>query len=120
MLTVNCKTTEKAPDFTDLCKRYFDDKNKLNPLDATFSGQNEYNADLQLDMTDSFRKSQKAFYEKYQTALEAIDQSGLNEEEKISFGLIEWETERGLTALKFPKNLMPINHFWGLHLTMPQ
>ncbi len=120
MLTVNCKTTEKAPDFTDLCKKYFDDKNKLNPLDATFSGQNEYNAELELDMTDSFRKSQKAFYEKYQTALEAIDQSGLNEEEKISFGLIEWETERGLTALKFPKNLMPINQFWGLHLTMPQ
>ncbi len=120
MLTVNCKTTEKAPDFTDLCKRYFDDKNKLNPLDATFSGQNEYNAELQLDMTDSFRKSQKAFYEKYQTALEAIDQSSLSEEEKISFGIIEWETERGLTSLKFPKNLMPINQFWGLHLTMPQ
>ncbi len=120
MLTTNCKTTEKTPDFTDLCKRYFDAKNKLNPLDATASGQNEYNAELQLDMTDSFRQTQQALYEKYQTELKTIDQSGLNDEEKISFGIIEWETERGLTSLKFPRNLIPINQFWGLHLTMPQ
>ena len=120
MLTVHCKTNEKAPDFSELCKNYFDDKNKLNPLDATFSGQDQYNAELQLDMTDAFRKTQKAFYEQYQNELKAIDQSALSDEEKISFGLIEWETERGLASLQFPKNLMPINQFWGMHLTMPQ
>ena len=120
MLTVHCKTNEKAPDFSELCKNYFDDKNKLNPLDATFSGQDQYNAELQLDMTDAFRKTQKAFYEQYQNELKAIDQSALSDEEKISFGLIEWETERGLASLQFPKNLTPINQFWGMHLTMPQ
>ncbi len=43
---VNCKSSEKKQDFTALTKSYFDDKNTLNPLGATQSGQNEYNDQL--------------------------------------------------------------------------
>ena len=120
MIAANCKNQEKAPDFAALYKNYFDDKNKLNPIEATYSGHNEYNGELQLDMTDSFRKTQKAFFEKYQNELKSIDENSLSAEEKISFGIIEWETSRGLESLQFPKNLIPINQFWGTHLTMPQ
>lgn len=120
LLLVNCKSEEKKEDFTSLTKSYFDDKNALNPLDATQSGQNEYNDQLQFEMTDSFRKSQAAFFDKYQTALIAIEKENLSEEETNSYEIIKWEVEMGKELLKHPTNLLPIHQFWGTHLTMGQ
>jgi len=119
-LLFNCKSKEKTIDFSELTVNYFNDKNELSPLDATQSGQNEYNDQLRFEMTDSFRKTQKDFYTKYQTELSKIDTTQLKEEEKNSYEIIKWETEIGLDLLKQPTNLMPIHQFWGTHLTMGQ
>ncbi len=114
------KESEKKGDFSALTKSYFDDKNKLSPLDATFNGQNQFNAELQLEMTESFRTDQKRLLEKYETALQQIDTSDLNAEEKISYEIIKWELEIGREQTKFPTHLMPVNQFWGTYLTMGQ
>ena len=116
---VNCKS-EKKQDFTALTNSYFDDKNALNPLGATQSGQNEYNDRLVFEMTDSYRKAQADFYAKYETALTTIDESKLFEEEKNSYEIIKWEIEVGKEVLKQPTNLMPINQFEGTHLIIGQ
>ena len=120
LLLVNCKSEDKKEDFNSLTKNYFDDKNALNPLDATQSGQYEYNDQLQFEMTDSFRKSQEAFFDKYKTALQTIEVENLSEEEKNSYEIIKWEVEIGKDLLKQPTNLMPVHQFWGTHLTMGQ
>ena len=120
LLLVNCKSEEKKQDFSSLTKNYFDDKNAMNPLDATQSGQNQYNDQLQFEMTDSFRKSQEAFSNKYQSALQNIAVKDLSEEEKNSYEIIKWEVEIGKDLLKQPTNLLPVHQFWGTHLTMGQ
>lgn len=120
LLLVNCKSEEKKQDFSSLTKNYFDDKNAMNPLDATQSGQNQYNDQLQFEMTDSFRKSQEAFFNKYQSALQNIAFKDLSEEEKNSYEIIKWEVEIGKDLLKQPTNLLPVHQFWGTHLTMGQ
>ncbi|WP_426090362.1 DUF885 domain-containing protein [Flavobacterium sp. DSR3-2] len=120
LLLVNCKSEEKKQDFSSLTKNYFDDKNAMNPLDATQSGQNQYNDQLQFEMTDSFRKSQEAFFNKYQSALQNIAVDDLSEEEKNSYEIIKWEVEIGKDLLKQPTNLLPVHQFWGTHLTMGQ
>ncbi|SHL62313.1 DUF885 domain-containing protein [Flavobacterium xanthum] len=120
LLLVNCKSEDKKEDFTSLTKNYFDDKNALDPLGATQSGQNQYNDQLQFEMTDSFRNSQEAFFDKYQTALNKIDKENLSEEEKNSYEIIKWEIEIGKDLLKQPTNLLPVHQFWGTHLTMGQ
>ena len=120
LLLVNCKSEEKKQDFKSLTKNYFDDKNAIDPLGATQSGQNEYNDQLQLEMTDSYRKSQAAFFDKYQTALNSIVKEDLSEEEKNSYEIIKWEVEIGKNLLKQPTNLLPVHQFWGTHLTMGQ
>ena len=120
LLLVNCKSEDKKEDFTSLTKNYFDDKNALDPLGATQSGQNQYNDQLQFEMTDSFRNSQEAFFDKYQSALNHIDQENLSEEEKNSYEIIKWEVEIGTDLLKQPTNLLPVHQFWGTHLTMGQ
>lgn len=120
LLLVNCKSEEKKQDFSSLTKNYFDDKNAMNPLDATQSGQNQYNDQLQFEMTDSFRKSQEDFFNKYQSALQNISVEDLSEEEKNSYEIIKWEVEIGKDLLKQPTNLLPVHQFWGTHLTMGQ
>ena len=120
LLLVNCKSEEKKQDFSSLTENYFNDKNAMNPLDATQSGQNQYNDQLQFEMTDGFRKSQKAFFNKYQSALQNITVEDLSEEEKNSYEIIKWEVEIGKDLLKQPTNLIPVHQFWGTHLTMGQ
>lgn len=120
ILFISCKKEANATDFTALTKSYFDDKNVLNPLGATQNGQNEYNDQLQFEMTDSFRKKQEAFYEKYEKALNEIDTTSLSEEELNSFEIIKWEIAIGKEMLQYPTNLIPISQFEGTHLTIGQ
>lgn len=122
LLFSNCKKEDakKTIDFTAITKNYFDDKNALDPLSATQNGQNQYNDQLQFEMTDGYRKSQMAFFDKYQRTIDAIDQKNLAAEELNSYEIIKWELSVGKELLNQPTNLMPIHQFWGTHLTMGQ
>ncbi|MGL2992601.1 DUF885 domain-containing protein [Flavobacterium sp. TSSA_36] len=117
---ISCKKEANSTDFTTLTKNYFDDKNVLNPLGATQNGQNEYNDQLQFEMTDSYRKEQEVFYEKYETTLSTIDTATLSEEERNSYEIMKWEIAIGKEMLQYPTNLMPISQFEGTHLTIGQ
>ncbi|MGO4822537.1 MULTISPECIES: DUF885 domain-containing protein [unclassified Flavobacterium] len=120
VLLMNCKSADKKIDFSQITKNYFDDKNALDPLSATQSGQNQYNDQLQFEMTDGFRKSQLAFFNKYESTLDSVDEQDLSAEEKNSYEIIKWEVSVGKKLLDQPTNLMPIHQFWGTHLTMGQ
>jgi uncharacterized protein (DUF885 family) len=120
LLVVNCKSEKKTQDFKSITDAYFDDKNELDPLGATQNGQNEYNDQLVFEMTDSYRKKQAAFYDKYENELATIDTSALSAEEKNSYGIIKWEVSVGKELLKYEANLMPVQQFWGTNLTLGQ
>ncbi|MEO8233978.1 MAG: DUF885 domain-containing protein [Flavobacterium sp.] len=120
LLFVNCKSDKKVQDFKDLTDSYFKEKNELSPLDATLNGFNDYNDQLQLEMTDGYLKKQGDFFGKYEKQLSEIDSEKLSAEEKISYEIIKWETSVGRDLLKQEGNLMPIHQFWGTHLTMSQ
>jgi uncharacterized protein (DUF885 family) len=119
-LLLSCKPENKNTDFGTLTENYFKEKSVLNPLEATQFGQNEYNDQLQFEMTDSYRKSQDSFFDKYENELTKIDETKLNEEEQNSYEIIKWEVSVGKELLKQPTNLMPIHQFSGTHLTMGQ
>jgi uncharacterized protein (DUF885 family) len=120
LLFVNCKSDKKSVDFKKLTASYFDEKNALNPLDATLNGQNKYNDQLVFEMTDSYRKKKKTFFEKYLNELQNIDTLNLSDEEKNSYDIIKWEAEVGIQILNQNANLTPIQQFDGTHLTMGQ
>ena len=120
LLFVNCKSDKKEQNFKAITDAYFDGKNELNPLDATQNGQNEYNDKLVFEMTDSYRKKEAAFYDKFENELTTIDTTALSAEEKNSYDIIKWEVAAGKDLLKYETNLMPIHQFWGTHLTMGQ
>jgi uncharacterized protein (DUF885 family) len=117
---IQCKTKEKTVDFDSLTTNYYNDKNELNPLDATQNGKSEFNDKLQFEMTNSFRQKQKQFFENYQKQLSEVNYETLSAEQKNSFDILKWELEVGQEMLKTNANLTPMHQFWGTHLTMTQ
>lgn len=120
VVMINCKSNDSTVDFKQLTETYFKEKNELNPLDATQNGQNDFNDQLQFEMTDSYRKKQGEFFDNYAAQLEKVDFESLSDEEKNSYDIIKWEVEVGKDLLKQNANLTPIQQFWGTHLTMAQ
>lgn len=111
---------KSSQEFKALTQNYFKEKNELDPLNATLNGQNEFNDQFVFEMTDSYRKKQAEFFNKYQKELSDYDLDNLSDEEKISYEIIKWETEVGQDLLKTEANLMPVHQFSGTHLTMTQ
>lgn len=120
MVLTGCKKEDHSAAFTQLTADYFKAKNELNPIDATFNGQTGYNDKLQLEMTEEYRSKQREFIERFEKALATIDTTTLDDEEKISFEIIRWETGINKDLLQYPTNLIPLHQFWGTHLTMGQ
>lgn len=120
LFVVNCKSEKKEQDFKKITDAYFDDKNALDPLGATQNGQSEYNDKLVFEMTDSYRKKQAAFFDKYENELSTVDTTALSDEEKNSYDIIKWEVSVGKDLLKYDTNLMPVQQFWGTNLTLGQ
>ncbi len=120
LLFSNCKKNDASIDFKLVTKNYFDDKNELNPLDATQNGQSQFDDQLQFEMTDSYRKKQAAFLLKYEKELQKFDPKNLSEEEQNSFEIIKWELMINKEMLQQPTNLLPLHQFSGTHLTLAQ
>ncbi len=120
ILIISCKKEKKQESLSLITQNYFKEKNDLNPFDGTVVGLNEYNDKFIFEMTDSYRKQQAVFYDKYEKELSKINSEDLSEEEKLSYEIIKWETNIGKELLKQQGNLIPIHQFWGTHLTMTQ
>jgi uncharacterized protein (DUF885 family) len=119
IIMMNCKSNESTVDFKQLTENYFNEKNVLNPLDATQNGQNQFNDQLQFEMTDSYRKKQGAFFDSYASQLQQVDFEALSDEEKNSYDIIKWEVEVGQQLLQQNANLMPIHQFGSAESAQP-
>ena len=58
--------------------------------------------------------------EKYQKSLQEIDRESLNTNDQLTYDLIERDVNLGMEGLSFPENFIPLNQFYGFHLTFAQ
>ncbi|MBC8173159.1 MAG: DUF885 family protein, partial [Chitinophagales bacterium] len=113
----------EAPDerSTDsLFQQYYDERIQLYPLEATLNGINTYNDQLPNDISEAYRTKLRAFYQKYLDTLNTYDRTKLDHNDQMSYDVLQWELNINLEQLSFHDNLMPINQFWSLPLTMGQ
>jgi uncharacterized protein (DUF885 family) len=122
-MALSCQTPERALSHatpSDLFANYHEERLKLYPLEATMAGDNRYNDQLPNNLTEQFRNSERAFYQKYLAALKGIDRQALSAEDKLSCDILQWDCEVRLEQLRYPTHLLPINQFWSLHLDIGQ
>lgn len=113
-------TAQKNPQLDKIISDYYEDQLKLSPISATFNGDNRYNDLLNIDFTDSHRALVKSTLEKYQKSIKEIDRESLNTNDQLTYDLIERDVNLGMEGLSFPENLIPLNQFYGFHLTFAQ
>lgn len=117
-----CNNEEKKTSMKNLntiLDNYYEDRLKLFPLEATTIADNRYNDKLPADISDSYREKLKAFYESYLDRISKIDKTQLTDQEKLSYDVFKKELNIQQEGLSYKDNLMPVNQFWGMHLSFP-
>ena len=114
------KKEASKPAISELFKNYYEEQLQLNPMQATFAGDNRYNDQLPNNISQTYLEDTKNFYTKYKDQLAQYDKSNLSEEEQLSYDILEWEIDMNLEALQFPTELTPVDQFSSMHLMIGQ
>ncbi len=130
LLLISCKkevkkdptvsTTENTT-FNQLLKDYNEGKLALNPLNATFAGDNRFNDQFPNTLSDEYRLKTKNFYTNYKAKLGDFKDSSLTESQQMSKAVLDWDCDMALSQNSFKNDvLMPINQMWTVNLIMGQ
>ncbi|NIG53033.1 DUF885 family protein [Chitinophaga sp. Cy-1792] len=103
-----------------LSARYYDESMSLYPITATFNGENQHNAELTIDIADSWRAKTDAIFRAYQDSLKEIDTSLLSPNDRITYDMLQRELAINREGFTFHDNLMPVQQFTCLPITLAQ
>lgn len=106
--------------FTQFLKNAFDENLKNSPLSATSIGENQYNDQLLVEFTDSYKLKLEQVTKNTLVELGKFDRASLNENERMSYDIFKYRAEIELETYKIKSNRIPFNQFYALPLTMAQ
>lgn len=118
----NTKTnTNVSADFNKILDNYYQEGLKLNPLNATFSGDTRYNDSFPNFLSDEYTSELKKYYTHYKEEASKFNDADLSETEKMSKDILLWECNINLEALTFKNSTyFPIDQMWSVNLMMGQ
>ncbi len=129
-LFVSCKEEKKEvvntpvkenTAFNQLLKDYNEGKLKLNPLNATFAGDNRYNDQFPNFLSNEYGQKSNHFFKDYKAKLAQFNDNDLTESQQMSKAVLDWDCNIALAQSSFKNDLlMPINQMWTVNLTMGQ
>ncbi len=102
-----------------LLEAYFEESLQLNPVMATFIGDNRYNDRLPNYLGPEYRAKVRAMNARYLGALSAIDPAQLSPEEKISYDIFGRERRLEIEQERFPAYLLPMSQTGSFITLMP-
>ncbi|PKH51462.1 DUF885 domain-containing protein [Tenacibaculum sp. Bg11-29] len=118
--TVTVPTKENIA-FNQFLKEYNEGKLKLNPINATFAGDNRFNDQFPNTLSSAYQIKNNAFYKNYKSQLANFKNIDLNQSQKMSKAVLNWDCDMALAQVSFKNDfLMPINQMWTINLTMGQ
>ena len=113
-------TKENTP-FNQLLIDYNEGKLQLDPIAATFAGDNRYNDVFPNFLSDEYQQKSKDFYTNYKAKLKDFKDADLTDSEQMSKAVLDWDCEMALAQGSFKNDvLFPINQMWTVNLTMGQ
>ena len=113
---VNAATSEQL---NALFEQYFEEYLKMNPLLATYIGDNRYNDQLPNFIGPEYLARQHDMNERYLAAIRKFDPATLSGEDRISYEIFLRERTRQQESERFPDQLLPLAQTGGLPTMMP-
>ncbi len=100
---------DKAAQLNQLYADYWEGVLKLNPLQATFQGDNRYNDQLPDFGSAQFRQQSHDFTTEWLGKVEKLGDAGLSGQDLLSYRIFVEEQKQSLEGEKFPGWMMPVN-----------
>ncbi len=108
-------------DFNKMLDNYYEEGLKLNPLNATFSGDTRYNDSFSNFLSDEYVSELKNYFTSYKEQVSKFKDEDLSETEKMSKDVLLWECNINLETLSFKNGIYyPIDQMWSVNLMMGQ
>jgi uncharacterized protein (DUF885 family) len=102
-----------------LMDEYVEEYYRLNPLTATYLGDNRFNDRLSIDLSESHRQEAREMYTRYTDQLGEIDPDDLDERDQLNYEVFSEILQGGINDLRFDDHLLPVNQMFCLPLLMP-
>ena len=113
-------STEANKNFAALCEQYYEEGLKLNPINATFIGDERYNDLLANDGSVAYLKEYGAFNQRFLDSLTKYDRERLNANDKLSYDFLKDQLDMNIEGLKYHSEYLPFNQMFALPLTIGQ
>lgn len=106
--------------FNQLLDDYYEEGLLLDPLAATYAGDNRYNDKFINILSSNHRLKLQKYYTKYLEKTSHLKDDNLSKSEKISKAVLQWNGEINLTRLTFREDLFPIDQMWTVNFSIGQ
>jgi uncharacterized protein (DUF885 family) len=97
-----------------LAEDYFEESLALNPLLATYLGDERYNDRLAIDISPQHLAAVRALEERYLAAAQEIAPDVLDEEDRLTWEMFTIGRHETLASLEFPHHLLPLNQMYSV------
>jgi uncharacterized protein (DUF885 family) len=98
----------------EIVEEYFDELLALNPVYATFIGDNRFNDRLTNTIGTEHRAASRALEEKYLALIDALDASSLEAQDLLTYEVFKSEREQAIEGFRYPTYLLPVNQFFSV------
>ena len=112
--TSTTETIDAGAQLHALFDEQFERNLELNPLSATFIGDDRYNDRLANSNSPEYRAASEAMDEEFLQRLHEIDREQLNYQDQLSYDIFRINREVSLEGNLFPFHLQPINQFYSI------
>jgi uncharacterized protein (DUF885 family) len=103
--------TDRAAKLDALYAEFWEENLKLNPVQATFAGDQRYNAELPNMLAPENLAKQRSFHSKYLKTARGIGSDGLAGQDRLSYEIFTLNRESALADFEFPEELTPVDQF---------
>ncbi len=109
-----------SEEFNKMLGDYYEEGLQLNPVQATFAGDNRYNDQFPNPLAQETVDKSKAYYKKYKEAVNKFNDSTLTDSEKMTKAILNWECDMNLEGFNFNQDYFPIDQMWSINLVAGQ
>ena len=97
-----------------LFDEHFERNLELNPVNATFIGDNRFNDRMANFVSADYLAASEALDQEFLQRLLEIDRDQLDYQEQLSYDIFRINREQSLEGSQFPFELIPVNQFWSI------
>ncbi len=94
-------------------EKYWDELEELNPIFATFNGNNRYNDRFTIGISPEQVAKSLALEKKYLAEVERIDAGKLSAQDRLTQAIFRRVRAVAIEGFEFPSQLLPISQFGG-------